>query len=96
MEFRTSVDRLLNQIGHWEQGRWSVQGRADTVHGLVQRLADRAADAERRPRRAVPRLSDLILPDQPRVMANDLEEVADETLLTQATDEVDEVRHALG
>ena len=96
MEFRTSVDRLLNQIGHWEQGRWSVQGRADTVYALVQRLADRAADAEQRPHRPVPRLGDLILPDQLRVMANDLEEAADETLLKQATADVDEVRHTLG
>ena len=96
MEFRTSVDRLLNQIGHWEQGRWAAQGRADTVRGLVQRLADRVADAEQRPRRPVPRLSDLILPDQLRVMANDLEDAADETLLKQATAEVDEVRHSLG
>ena len=96
MEFRASVDRLLRQIGHWEQGRWSAQGRADTVYALVQRLADRAADAEQRPHRPVPRPSDLILPDQLRVMANDLEDTADGTLLKQATEEVDAVRYALG
>lgn len=47
--------------------------RADIVHALVQVLADLGAEAERRPRRAVPRLaSDLALPDQVRVMVADL------------------------
>ena len=96
MEFRTAVDRLLRQIGHWEQGRWAAHGRADTVYALVQRLADRAADAEQRPHRPVPRLGDLILPDQLRVMANDLADAADGTLLKQATADVDAVRHTLG
>ncbi|MGE5829127.1 MAG: hypothetical protein ACM30G_12325 [Micromonosporaceae bacterium] len=47
--------------------------RADVVHALVQRLADLGAEAERRPRRAVPRLpSDPALTDQVRVMVADL------------------------
>lgn len=49
-----------------------MESRADLVYGLVQRLADRAADAERRERRAVPRLDDVVLPDQLRVMRDDL------------------------
>ena len=96
MEFRSSVDRLLRQIGHWEQGRWAAHGRADTVYALVQRLADRTADAEQRPHRPVPRLGDLILPDQLRVMADDLEAAADAPVLQQATAEVDAVRNTLG
>jgi hypothetical protein len=72
VDFRTAVDRLLNQVGHWEQSRWAAAGRADVVYALVQRLADLGADAEHRPRRPVPRLSDLLLPDQLRVMADDL------------------------
>ena len=71
-DFSTAVDRLLNQVGHWEQPRWSADGRADRVFALVQRLADRAADAEGRARRPVPRAGDLLLPDQLRVMRDDL------------------------
>ena len=75
-DFATSAERLLTQVRHWEQPRWSVptgQGtRADQMYALVQCLADLAADAERRERRRVPRLPDLVLPDQLRVMADDL------------------------
>jgi hypothetical protein len=95
VEFRTTVDRLLNQVGHWEQRRWAANGRGDAVHALVQRLADLAADAEGRSRRPVPRDSDLILPDQLRVMADDLIAAADEPSLKQATDDVETVRHTL-
>ena len=87
-DFATVVDRLLNQVGHWEQSRWwthtpaaagsSAPARSvpptkgDLLYVLVQRLADLGADAEHRPRRPVPRLNDLALPDQLRVMADDL------------------------
>ncbi len=69
-DFATSTDRLLNQVRHWEQPRWA--GRADPVFELVQLLADLAADAEGRPHRAVPRVNDMVLPDQLRVVADDL------------------------
>jgi hypothetical protein len=75
-DFAVAADRLLNQVRHWEQGRWwSRTGgvtRGDLVHALVQRLADLAADAERQPRRPVPREHDMVLPDQLRVLADDL------------------------
>ena len=72
-EFRSAVTRLVHRVSHWTPPRWAASGRADVVHGLVQRLADLAADAEGEPRRAVPRLeSDLALPDQLRVVAADL------------------------
>ena len=71
-DFATSIERLLSQVRHWEQPRWRSAGRADRAYALAQHLADLAADAERRPRRPVPRESDLILPDQLRVMADDL------------------------
>jgi hypothetical protein len=95
VEFRTSVDRLLNQVGHWEQGRWSADGRAEAVHSLIQRLADLAAGAEGRPPLPVPRLSDLTLPDQLRVMADDLAAAASPETLTAAAADVEEVRRAL-
>ncbi|MFB6393922.1 hypothetical protein [Polymorphospora lycopeni] len=47
--------------------------RGDLMHALVQRIADRAADAEGEPRRPVPRLpNDLALTGQLKVVAADL------------------------
>ena len=95
-EFATSVDRLLDQVRHWQQSRWRKAGRADRMYALVQRLADLGADAEHRPRRPVPWVGELVLPDQLRVMADDLlatEPPAD--LVRQATDEVNVVRRVL-
>jgi hypothetical protein len=78
-DFASAVDRLLNQVGHWEQSRWwthvpppAARTKGDLLYALVQHLADLGADAERRPRRPVPRLADLVLPDQLRVVADDL------------------------
>jgi hypothetical protein len=103
-EFTTTVDRLLAQVGHWEMGRWSSRPasapasaptRSDTVYALVQRLADLGADAEQRPHRRVPRLSDLVLRDQIRVMADDLLATSSDQAIQQAIDAVDEARRAL-
>ena len=95
--FAKSVDRLLTQVSHWEQPRWAAGAptKADLVYGLVQRLADLGADAESRERRHVPRLSDLILRDQIRVMADDLLATGAEPQLNQATTEVDTLRRTL-
>ncbi|MEU3452699.1 hypothetical protein ABZ671_03715 [Micromonospora sp. NPDC006766] len=78
-ELDRAVELLVRQVGHWEQPRWSATAeggnvsRADLVHKLVQEIANLAADAEGEPRRDVPRLgSDLVLPDQLRVVAADL------------------------
>ncbi len=78
-ELTGAVDRLVGQVAHWEAARWSAgtpsepgRSRADRVHALAQRLADRGADAEGRNRRPVPRLADPVLPDQLRVLASDL------------------------
>jgi len=67
------------------------------MYGLVQWLADRCAEAEGRPARPVPRLdNDSVLPDQLRVMINDLlaVPVADD-MLDQASDTVDAIARAL-
>jgi hypothetical protein len=97
-EFETAVQRLIGQVGHWEAARWSAPAtgggsRGEVVFALVQRLADLAADAEQRRRRPVPRLADPVLPDQLRVMADDLlVSAAPEDALARATDDVTGVR----
>ena len=94
-EFASSVDRLLRHVRHWGQARWRPS-RADLVYGLVQRLADLCADVEQRPRRRVPLVGDLVLPDQLRVMADDLLAAAPaDELIQLATNDVNAVRHAL-
>ncbi|GAA4597724.1 hypothetical protein BJY16_002453 [Actinoplanes octamycinicus] len=99
-EFATSVERLLAQVRHWEETRWAAGAgagtRGDLVFALVQRLADLSAEAEGRASRPVPRAHDLVLPDQLRVIADDII-AADPTvdLLTRATAAVDEVRQTL-
>jgi hypothetical protein len=79
-QLRAAADRLDDRVRPWTPARWARQARgsdgltrADLVFGLVQRIADAAADAEHRARRPVPRLDhDLALPDQLRVMVADL------------------------
>ncbi len=94
-DFATATERLLNQVRHWEQPRWRP-GAADQMFALVQHLADRAADAEGRPPRKVPRERDVTLPDQLRVMADDLLAAnPPPAVLAEATDRVDAVRRAL-
>jgi hypothetical protein len=83
-EFATLVRKLVGQVSHWTPSRWAASSRAARMHDLVQQLADRTADAEGEPRRAVPRLdNDLALPDQLRVVAADAVAAgaADETAL---------------
>jgi hypothetical protein len=100
--FATAVDRLINQVAHWEQPRWWShldavgQTRGDVVHTLVQHLADLAADAESGPHRPVPRIGDMSLPDQLRVMADDLLAAgASDELLSRAAAEIDTTRQVL-
>ncbi|GIF19277.1 hypothetical protein BJ973_006322 [Actinoplanes tereljensis] len=94
-DFAASVDRLHNHVRHWEQPRWRGK-KADQVYALVQLLADLGADAEGQPRRPVPREHDMILPDQLRVVADDLLAAApDEKTLAEAAAAVDDVRREI-
>jgi hypothetical protein len=100
--FAAVIERLLNQVGHWEQGRWWSRPpghpatRGDLVYGLVQQLADHGADAEGRPHRPVPRENDLVLADQIRVMADDLLAAgAPPAVLQAATNDIEALRRVL-
>jgi hypothetical protein len=96
-----TVGRLVGQVGHWTPSRWAASGasgvpRGDTVHALVQWLADRCADAEGRARLPVPRLdNDLVLPDQLRVVAADLTRFGGPALMDEAAEAVRAVRGQL-
>ncbi len=78
-EVAREARRLVDRVSHWTPPRWAASSasgpgtRADRFHGLVQELADQAADGEGQPRRTVPRLSpDTALPDQLKVIVADL------------------------
>lgn len=77
-ELTRAVERLARHVGHWAGPRWALSAadgrpRATVMYELVQRVADRAADAEGQPHRVVPRLdNDAALPDQLRVVTADL------------------------
>ena len=98
-DFATAIDRLHNEVRHWQPARWSAgaaaSSRADLVYALVQHLADLAADAEHRDRRPVPRELDLVLPDQLLVMSDDLMAAAPAaSVLAEATTAVIRTRQA--
>jgi hypothetical protein len=99
-DFAAATERLITQVRHWEQPRWSAPAgpgtKADATYALVQRLADLSADADDRPHRTVPREHDLILPDQLRVMADDLLAANPAAeVLTEATTELQTLRALL-
>lgn len=79
------LERLRSAVSVWSVGRWAAEPRslpgllptsttcAGVAYHLVQVLADVAAAAEGRPARPVARPdSDLVLPHQLAVMANDI------------------------
>jgi hypothetical protein len=99
-ELERAIGRVVEGTRHWSPARWRSQAgtaKADAMHALVQALADLTADAEGRPRRAVPRLpSDLHLPDQLQVIALDLARVElTETQRAQAEAAIRAARDAL-
>ncbi|WP_433828470.1 hypothetical protein ACQP2E_03705 [Actinoplanes sp. CA-015351] len=101
-DFAASIDRLLNQVRHWEERRWSLpagalgQTRAQAVRGLAEQLAALGAEAEKTPAHELPVVHDLILPDQLRVLANDILAAGPPPeLLTRAANAVHETRQNL-
>jgi hypothetical protein len=105
-----AATELTRRLRRWAPASWAVRAatggivrggaaagsRADAVHRTVQRLADLAAAAERRPPRQVPRLDDRILPDQLAVMAHDIDRSGDPATRRAALAELTALRIALG
>ncbi|MEU4693383.1 hypothetical protein [Actinoplanes sp. NPDC023714] len=113
-DFAVSIERLLNQVRHWEERRWSQPAgsapaaggaaragggavtRAQAVFALAQTLADLGAEAEKGPVREVPFVHAMVLPDQLRVLADDIVAAGPPPeLLTRATAAVTDTRSAL-
>jgi hypothetical protein len=67
----------------------------EQIRGVLQRLADLAADAEGRRRRPVPALAPHSLGDQVLVLGHDLLAVSDPAARTAGLTALGELRHAL-
>jgi hypothetical protein len=92
---------LLPRLRRWTADSWALPAagggtRAEAMAAVVQRLADAGADAERQPRRAVPRLADVNLADQLTVMVEDILRTGDPVALRIAAAELAGLRTALG
>ncbi|MFL6128322.1 MAG: hypothetical protein ACJ73E_04570, partial [Mycobacteriales bacterium] len=70
--------------------------RAEAAAEAVQRIADLGADAERRPRRPVPRLADAVLADQLAVLVDDVLRAGDPDAERGLAAELTALRAALG
>ena len=75
---RREAGSLVERLRLWTPTRWAAAApdgrtRSDVTRHLAQSFADAAADLEGEPRRGLPHLSsDLALPDQLAVTADDL------------------------
>jgi hypothetical protein len=92
---------LLTRLRRWDAAGWAVAAagggtRAEVAAVAVQRLADLGADAEGRPRRAVPGLGPTVLADQLAVMVDDIRRSGDPVAADAATAELTLLRTALG
>lgn len=86
MEDLTQVtELLLNQVSHWSNARWGDRGQP--FHEALQRIAG--------PAHRLPRLADMALPDQLRVVVADVLEKGDPAEIGRATAELKAVRLSL-
>jgi hypothetical protein len=85
-DLRQATQLLLNQVSHWTQARWGNRGEA--FYEALQRIAG--------PEHRLPRLSDLVLPDQLRVVVADLlDSNAGPAEISRAVEELTSVRGTL-
>lgn len=79
------TDRVLTRIGRWTPRHWATHDRMTTVHAVLQRLADLAAEFDGAPPRAVPNLGGAAVSDQLTVLVGDLAD-ADEATRARAAE----------
>ncbi len=97
----TAASWTVPAAGGATPGRRSGRGgvgaptRAETAAAAVQRIADLAAAAEGEPRRAVPRLADIVLADQLAVVVDDVLRSGDPTATAALTAELAALRQTL-
>ena len=84
----SSLDALGRPVGRWGS-------RADAAYAVAQALADAAADLEKLPRRALPRLPDSVVADQVAVCGADLLTAGHGNAPADVLDLLVEVRRAL-
>jgi hypothetical protein len=78
-ELRRITQLVLNHVSHWTPARWGERG--DELHHVLQRIAG--------PEHRLPRLSNLALPDQLRVVVAELmEQAAGPAEIDRAVDEL--------
>ena len=95
----------MRRLRRWTAASWAVPAtpaadaapgsRAEVAAAAVQRIADLAAVAEGEPRRAVPRLADLVLADQLAVMTDDVLRAGDPAATAALAAELTALRRAL-
>ena len=97
------AESLVRTLRRWPAQSWRLppegpapDTRADAAHLAVQRIADLGADAELRPRRPVPRITDLALADQLAVVVADVVRTADPTAVTETAAVLTNLRVVLG
>jgi hypothetical protein len=97
----TLTATLLPRLRRWPAEGWAVAAvgggtRESVASAAVQRLADLGADAEGRPRRAVPGLGPAVLADQLAVMVDDIARTGNPAAIEAAAAELSALKAALG
>ena len=99
-EFDRELDRVADRLRVLGP-RWAGRAHAEDepalalVRGLLQELADAAADVEGRPRRPVPVLAGHGLADQLLVLGHDLRAAGDPAAIAAGTEGLTRLRRAL-
>lgn len=84
-ELRRLTDLIVNQVSHWSSARWGPHG--DALHEILQAIAG--------PEHRLPRLDNVVLPDQLRVLVADLLESGDQAGIAAAAKALADFRGSL-
>lgn len=81
-ELRRLTDLIVNQVSHWSSARWGPRG--DALYDIIARIAG--------PEHRLPRLDNVVLPDQLRVVVADLLETGDQAGIAAAVEALADFR----